>query len=199
MGKGLRWPVMALVLAAGGALGAPADATATSAEGPLVATNGRIAYRTGGAIHVARADGTGYDQVVSTAEFGPAWSPDGSWFAWADSNRRLIKAWPNRAFDVVLAERALGFASFTWTRDGANVIYSASGKLYSVSADGSGAGGPLFDPNHTRTDDWLTTAPNGTVVFHRNSPDGTRLQLFQYIPGSAGPTAENQHGASNPR
>ena len=108
-------------------------------------------YRNGwDGIWLMNADGTGLTQLVrrSNLDGDPAWSPDGATIAFESQNstpygpvdriflvkvdgtglRQLTPDTPNYSFD----------GGPSWSPDGTRIVFSRTGSLYVINADGTG-------------------------------------------------------------
>jgi len=112
-----------------------------AAQATVPGKNGKIAFTSGGGIHVIEPDGSGETTVVSVGQ-SPSWSPDGSRLAYSSEERHVPADFPGGLFIVngdgsgrtmvrpaTFISHPFGssqdrFVDTAWSPDGGTIIYA---------------------------------------------------------------------------
>jgi WD40 repeat protein len=128
--------------------------------GPRIGT---ITYRTNTEIRQVLENGSGDESVSSGNLRYPAWSPDASKMVAVDGTKLNLIVPDVGVVRTITTEPSTIFRP-KWSPDGTRILYTAQGKLWVVSTDGSSKVEISNLPNHLRLSGGYGWHPNGERI-----------------------------------
>jgi hypothetical protein len=131
----------------------------------------RVAYLSGGTLHVVAGDGTG-DRLVATGAqpVAPAWRPGRGYVLSYVAGRRQVRTLDTETGRSLWRSTALPYPPFAleWSMGGAELMAAGSRSL------------ALLDGNTGAVRKWLLPRPGTHFLDARLSPDGRSIALARY-------------------
>jgi Tol biopolymer transport system component len=176
---------------------------------------GRIAFVSGGVVHVMNADGSDVRRLQAKPLLGElTWSPDGRKLAFsaaAGADIRLLVARIDGGAPKVLTSAVPGAVLPSWSPSGSSIAFTSANNdfahIYTVREDGSGLR-KLTSGRHESFPSW---SPNGRWILFQPyicpaakcgyaisvmRPDGSGKRRLAHVPGAPG--AGGLHAAWSP-
>jgi hypothetical protein len=146
---------------------------------PAVPPCCRIAYLSGGALHVIAGDGTGDHVVAEAADVAPVWRPH-------NDRRELAYAAPDGSVHLVAADGGAalapvlhpGFAvrSLVWSTDGARIAVAGARRIAVYRAGAATPGSVYRAPSGTTVSGALLAGGAGSLIVEQRIHGHTRLE-----------------------